>query len=436
MKSLFLFLIPAALMGAGAGDDSFVLKGATVHTMAGAEIQNGTVIVRAGKIIGVGKNLAVPKDLKVIDGKGLQVYPGMIDAGTEVGLIEINSVRESEDVSELGKFNPQLVALTAVNPGSEHIPVTRFNGITTVATMPQGALIGGQVSLIHMDGWTTDEMGVKPRAGLQLRFPSIALPGGRGGGGGNPDADPTSPLAAARSFTNLKQAYDKEMAELNSFFEDAHRYKQAKDAKVAGFKPDLKLDAMIPVIEGKEPILVTARREREIRDAIAWADKQKVKIILIDAAEAYKVTREIKDHNIPVILGPSLALPLSEDSDYDQAYKTPAALQKAGIEFSFATLTGGANLASRNLPYQAGQAVAFGLSHDDAIKAVTKNAADIWGVGDQIGTVEEGKWADLLVVDGDPLEAQSSIKMLFIKGKPVDLDNKQKDLYEKYLNRP
>ena len=194
---------------------------------------------------------------------------------------------------------------------------------------------------------------------------------------------------------------------------------------------------MIPVIDGNEPILVSARREREIRDAIAWADKQKVKIILIEATEAYKVTKEIKDHNIKVILGPTLALPPGEDSDYDQSYKTAAELQKAGIEFSFATLSGGANLASRNLPYQAGQAVAFGLPHEAAMMAVvTKNAADIWGVGDQIGTVEEGKWADLLIVDGDPLEAQSSVKMLFIKGKPVDLDNKQKDLYEKYLNRP
>jgi len=422
-----------------AAEDSFVLRGATVHTMAGPEIQNGTVVVRNGKIIGVGRNLAVPKDLKVIDGKGLQVYPGMIDAGTEVGLIEINSIRESEDVTEIGKFNPQLVALTAVNPSSEHIPVTRVNGITTVATMPEGTLIGGQVSLIHLDGWTTDEMGVKPRAGLQLHFPVIAAPGGRGGGG-NIDADPSSPLAAARSYTVLKQNYDKEMAELNEFFESAHRYKLAKDAskdaKLPGFKQDLKLDAMIPVIEGKEPILVTARKEREIRDAIAFADKQKVKIILLDASEAYKMTKEIKDHNIPVILGPSLSLPLSEDSDYDQAYRTPAALQKAGIEFSFATLTGGSNLASRNLPYQAGQAVAFGLSQDDAMKAVTKNAADIWGVGDQIGTVEEGKWADLLVTDGSPLEAQTNVRLLFIKGKPVDLDNKQKDLYEKYLNRP
>ena len=429
MKSL-LFLFAPALLMAGA-DDSFVIKGATVHPVNSPDIQNGTVIVRNGKIIGVGKNLPAPKDLKVIDGKGLQVYPGMIDGATEVGLIEINSIRESEDVTELGKYNPQLVALTAVNPSSEHIPVTRFNGITTVATMPEGSVIGGQVSLIHLDGWTTDEMGVKPRAGLQLKFPAIQAGGGRGGGGGG-----DFPGVSLATYTTQKQNYDKELAQLNEFFESAHRYKVAKDAKMPGFKADLKLDAMLPVIEGKEPILVTARREREIKDAIAFADKQKVKIILLDPAEAFKVTKEIKDHNIPVILGPSLSLPGTEDGAYDEAYRTPLALEKAGIAFTFATLTGGSNLASRNLPYQAAQAVAFGLPHDEAIKAVTKNAAEIWGVGDQIGTVEEGKWADLLVTDGDPLEAQTTLKMEFIKGKPVDLNNKQKDLYEKYLNRP
>ena len=161
-----------------------------------------------------------------------------------------------------------------------------------------------------------------------------------------------------------------------------------------------------------------------------------MKIILCDAPEAFKVTKEIKEHNIPVILGPMLSLPLNEDDAYDRSYTTPADLQKAGILFSLGTLEGKANLASRNLPFQAAQAVAFGLPHEDAMKAVTKNAAEIWGVGDVMGTIEEGKWADLMITDGDPLDARTQIKQLFIKGKPVDLSNKQKDLYEKYLNRP
>ncbi len=434
MKKLFLFVVPAALFAAPADDNSFLLKGATVHTMAGPEIQNGSVLVRNGKIIGVGKNLPAPKDIKVIDAKGMHVYPGMIDSGTEVGLVEINSINSTIDTTEIGKFNPELVALTAVNPESEHIPITRVNGVTTVATMPEGQLISGQVSLMHLAGWTTDEMGVKPRAGLHINFPTI-----QGGGRGAfvPDAEPGAQAGGGRgSFTAQKQAFDKEMADLNAFFESAHRYRQAKDAKAPGLKADLKLEAMIPVIEGKEPILVTARKEREIRDAIAWADKQKVKIILIDPVDAVKVAKEIKAHDIGVILGPTLELPRNQDDPYDDAFTTPQELQKAGIKFSFATLSGGANLASRNLPYQAAQAVAFGLPPEAAMMAVTKNAAEIWGVGDQIGSVEEGKWADLLVTDGNPLEIKTQIRQLFIKGKPVDLDNRQKELYEKYLNRP
>lgn len=434
MKQILFFLIPAAVLAAPADDNSFLLKGATVHTMAGPEIQNGSVLVRNGKIIGVGKNLTAPKDIKVIDAKGMQVYPGMIDSGTEVGLIEINAVRESEDTTEIGKFNPELVALTAVNPESEHIPITRVNGITTVATMPEGQLIAGQVSLMHLSGWTTDEMGLKPHAGLHIEFPTIRA-GGRGAF--VPDAEPDAAAAGGRgSFATQKQAFDREMAELNQFFESAHRYKQAKDAKAPGLKTDLKMEAMIPVIDGKEPILVTARREREIRDAITWADKQRVKIILIDAVDAPRAAKEIKAHDISVILGPTLELPQNPDNPYDEAFTTPKALHDAGIKFSFATLSGGSNLASRNLPYQAAQAVAFGLQPEDAMMAVTKNAAEIWGVGDQIGTVEEGKWADLLVTDGNPLETKTQLKLLFIKGKPVDLDNKQKELYEKYLNRP
>ena len=429
MRAFLFLLLPAALFAA---DDSFLLRGATVHTMTGTEIENGSVLVRGGKIVGVGKNLAAPKDTKVIDGKGLHVYPGMVDAATEVGLVEVNSLRETNDTTELGRFNPQLVALTAVNPSSEHIPVTRANGITTVATLPEGPLISGQVSLIHLDGWTTEEMGVSRTAALHLRIPFVRVTGRAPAAEREP---PGSGASSPDTFTGARQNFEKQMAELNDFFDSARRYQRAKAAHAPDFHVDLKLEAMIPVLEQKEPILVTAIREREIRDALAFADKQKVKIILCDAPEAYKVTKEIKEHNVPVILGPTLELPLNEDDPYDRTYTTPADLQKAGIRFAIGTFSGTANLSSRNLPYQAAQAVAFGLPHDEALKAITKNAAEIWGIGDRVGTIEEGKWADLMVTDGDPLETKTQVRLLFIKGKPVDLDNKQKELYEKYRNR-
>jgi imidazolonepropionase-like amidohydrolase len=432
MKWLLALAIPAGLLAADTGD-SFLLRGSTIHTLSGAQIDNGSVLVRSGKIIGVGKDIPVPKDVKVIDGKGLHVYPGMFDAATEIGLVEVNAVRETLDTTELGRFNPQLVALTAVNPSSEHIPVTRANGITTVATLPEGPLISGQVSVIHLDGWTTDEMGVSRTAGLHLRIPFIQVPNRPF----QPDDTAVPPNQnAPNRFTEAKQSFDKQMAELNEFFDSARRYREAKNAKAPDFRTDLKLEAMLPVIEGKEPVLVTAIREREIRDAIAFADKQKVKIILCEAPEAYKVIKEIKERDIPVILGPTLDLPENEDDPYDRAYITPAELQKAGIRFAIGTFTGTASLSSRNLPYEAAQAVAFGLPHDDALRAITRNAAEIWGVGDRIGTIEEGKWADLMVTDGDPLEARTQVRYLFVKGKTVDLDNKQKQLYQKYLNRP
>jgi len=430
VRLLLLLIIPAGLLVAAEGD-SFLLRGAAIHTMAGPEIENGSVLVRNGKITGVGKNIAAPKDVKIIDAKGLHVYPGLIDAGTEVGLVEIKAVRETLDLTELGLFNPQLVALTAVNPSSEHIPVTRANGITTVATLPRGQLISGQVSLIHLDGWTTEEMGLSRTAALHLRIPFIQMLA-RPAADDDEAAEPR-PGAAILPFATAKQNFDKQTAELNEFFDRARRYKQAKEVHDPDLRTDLKLEAMIPVLDGSRPVLTTAIREREIRDAIAFADKQKIKIILSESTEAYKVTKEIKDRDIPVILGPTLALPLNEDDPYDRSYTTPADLQKAGIRFAIGSF---AASFSRNLPYQAAQAVAFGLPHDDALRAITKNAAEIWGVGDRIGTIEEGKWADLMITDGDPLEAKTQIRRLFIKGKPVDLDNKHKQLYEKYLNRP
>ncbi len=380
--------------------------------------------MRDGKIAGVGQNLAAPAGVRIIEGKGMQVYPGMIDSGTTVGISEISGVAVTNDVQEVGKFNPELRSSIAVNPDSEHIPVTRANGITTVLALPDGPLISGQASLMHLNGWTTDEMEVKRSTVMHMRMPTVGGGGGRGEG---------RMMGMRGSVEDQKKAFDKDMLELNDFFEQARRYKQAKAAHRADFKPDLKLEAMQPVIDGVEPVMITAVRERAIRDAIAFGEKQKIKIILCQATEAYKVLDDIKAHNVPVILGPTLALPLEEDDPYDRPATTPAELYKAGIKFSIASFT---NEFSRNLPYQAAAAVAFGLPKEEAMKAITVNAAQILGVANTVGTIEEGKSADLMMVDGDPLLEQTQVKQLFIKGQDVNLDNKQKRLYEKYKNRP
>jgi imidazolonepropionase-like amidohydrolase len=433
MKKLALLTFAAAGLACAADDNSFFLKGATIHTMAGKDIQNGSILVRDGKIVGVGQNLSAPKDVKIIDGKGMQVYPGMIDSGSTVGIQEISAVTESNDITELGKFDPQLRAFIAVNPESEHIPVVRANGVTAVLTMPGGGgrrgggggqLIAGSASLIRLDGWTTEDLAIKGEAAMHLNMPTIAGGGGRGGEYGG---------MMRTSYQQQVQAYEKDMKDLNDFFEEAHRYALAKAAKSPDFRTDLKMEAMLPVIEGKEPVLVTAMREKAIKDAIAFADKQKIKIIICQAAEAYKAIPELKAHDIPVILPPTLALPDGEDEPYDQPPTTPVLLYKAGIKFAFASFS---VEFSRNLPYQAATAVAYGLPEEEAMKAITVNAAQIWGVGNQMGTIEEGKSADFMLTDGDPLKTQTQVKQLFISGKSVSLENKQKRLYEKYSGRP
>jgi imidazolonepropionase-like amidohydrolase len=204
-----------------------------------------------------------------------------------------------------------------------------------------------------------------------------------------------------------------------------------------GFKRDLKMEAMVPVLEGKVPLAITAARARSIHDAILFADKQHVKIVIMQAHDFDKVGAELKAKNIPVILGRTEVLPENEDAPYDQGFTLPAEAYKAGVKFAFGTLDGGdTNEFVRNIGLNAARAVAFGLPADEALKAVTINAAEIWGVGDKMGSIEKGKWADLIIADGDPLDAPTQIKGVFIKGKEIELTNKQIRLYEKYLNRP
>lgn len=438
MKTLACFIL--ATLPLIAADDSFMIRGATVHPVSSPEIQNGSILVRDGKIVGVGRNLAIPKGVKVIEGKGMHVYPGMIDSGTEIGLSEISAVRESVDVGEIGKFNPQLRAEIAINPSSEHIPVVRANGITTVISLPmaparegggggrrggpESNIIGGQAALVHLDGWTWEEMDVKRSAGMELNFPSLPSSAGR---------FPDMPASMRPpGFTEAKKAYDSQLREMKEFFEEARRYQKAKMSGTP-LKTDLKLEAMLPVLEGKVPLFVITAHEQAIKDAIKFAEEQKVKIVLANPKELGSMGPELKAKNIPVILGPTLALPSKADEPYDEAFTLPSEFYKAGVKFAFGSFN---NEFSRNLPYQAATAVNFGLPYDEALKAVTLNAAEIWGVADRIGSIEEGKWADLMMTDGDPLETKTQVKQLFIKGKPVDLENKQHRLYEKYSSRP
>lgn len=428
MKLLALFIAVVAVAGA-AENDTFLVRNADVYPVTSPVIHGASVLVENGRITGVGTKVVAPKTVRVIEGKGLRVYPGLIDSSTELGLSEISGIRETVDISELGIFMPQLRAIVAVNPESEHFPVVRANGITTAMTFPSSGngnrigspdrqVISGQAALIHLDGWTWEDMQVKPSAALHLIFPTILR--GRG-------------INGNEGFAQAKRNYDREIEQLSGFFDQARDYQHAKAAARPDFHIDLRFEAMIPVLEGKLPVAVNATRERTIRDAMEFAQKQKIRIVLMGPRELGKLAPEIKARNIPVILEPTLNVPLSEDDPYDSAFTLPSDLYKAGIKFAFGTFE---NEFVRDLPYSAAVAVNFGLPYDEALKAITINAAEIWGVANEVGSIETGKSADLMVTTGDPLETPTQVKHLFIKGKEVDLTNKQTRLYEKYLNRP
>ncbi len=441
---IFALLAGFAIVSFAASGEAILIRNADVYPVTAAPMKGVSVLIQAGKIADIGAKIVPPKGVRVVEAKGLRVYPGMLDSGTELGLSEIGAVRETVDTGELGEFMPQLRALVAVNPESEHFPVVRVNGITSVMTFPSSGgggrfgggerqVIAGQAALIHTDGWTWEDMEINRSAALHLIFPTIAGRGGRGGGGPVPEnVAEMFGVAGAGGYTVARRAYEQQISSLNDFFDDARKYQKARAANAPGFRRDLKFEAMIPVLERKVPVAISAARASTIHDALAFAEKQNIKVVILQPRELGKVAAELKARDIPIVFGRVLALPETEDSPYDEAFTLPAEAYKAGLKFAFGTFN---NEFVRDLPYQAATAVAFGLPYDEALKAVTINPAEIWGASGQIGSVEKGKVADLVVTDGDPLEIQTQVKHLYIKGTEVTLANKQTRLFEKYMGR-
>lgn len=423
MRPLALLLLSITLW---AGEkDSFFLRGVTVVPVSRPRIENTTLTVIDGKIADIGARSA-PKGVRVIEGKGLQVYPGIINSATNIGLSEISSIRETVDTNELGDFNPQLRSIVAINPETEHIPVVRANGITTVITLPgsgSSGIITGQAALIHLDGYTYEEMEINRSAAYQMRFPTMQ----------SRTFDFDTFQFTRGSFADAKRRYETTMQEIRRFFSEARAYWQAREARVKGLKVNVRYEAMIPLLSGKAPLMITASRQREILAAIQFAEEQKVRLILADVRDPGKAVEQIAQKKIPCILGPVTQLPPEADMPYDFNYSLPAQLHKAGVKFAFGSF---ANQFARNIAFEAASASAYGLPYDEALRAITLNAAEIWGVDSQYGSIDKGKYADLLVTDGDPLEVKTGIRMLFIQGRQQSLESKHTRLYDKYRQRP
>jgi imidazolonepropionase-like amidohydrolase len=412
---------------------TYALTHAKIFTLAGSPIEDGTLVIKDGKIAAVGASVEVPTGAEVIDAKGLQVYPGLFDPVTQMGLSEISAVNATVDSTETGAYNPDVVAATAVSPSSEHIPVTRAAGITEVLAVPDSGgfdaggsrgVLGGQASAIHLSGWTINDMLIKKSVAMVISWPVVETR----------TFDFATFSRKEKPFTEAKQDYEKQVNELTDYLERARHYAQAMGhGGPSDFQRDLKLEALAPVVRGQLPVLVFANRARDIRNAVEFCDKQKLKMILAGGEEAYKVKDLLRSQGIPVILRPTLSLPIDEDDAYDRLLSQPAELAAAGVKFAFGSFD---NSFARRLGQQAANAVAYGLPYDEALKAVTVYPAEIFGVADQVGTLETGKIANIIVTNGDPLELSTEVKFLFIKGQRTSLDNRHQRLYEKYLNRP
>lgn len=406
---------------------SYAIVHATIDPITSSPIDDGTIVFGNGKIVAVGKDVKVPDGAAVIDGKGLQVYPGFIDGGSALGLNEIAALFVTNDASEGGYIQPDLKAAVAIKPDSELIPVARFTGITSTVARPAGGLIPGQSSLVQLDGWTPKEMAYVPRLALEMIMPP---------GAGRVDLaalfNREEGAAAPKRPTSEEQ-----IRKIKDLFERARQYERStgeakkRGAKMDFYEPDL--EALGPYVRKELPVVIDASGAADILEAISLVNTLQVKAILRGCDDGWKVADKIAATGLPVIIGPVWTLPEEQYDPYDAAFANAAKLKAAGVKICFQSAS---ESDARNLPFEAGMAVAFGLPRAEALKAMTINTAEIFGVADRVGSLEPGKRADIIVSDGDPLEVVSDLRYMFINGNPVDLrDNKHTRLYEKYRAR-
>jgi imidazolonepropionase-like amidohydrolase len=408
---------------------TYVIRNARVVTVSGADIENATVVITGGRISAVGANVTAPSGAQEIDARGFTVYPGMIDLGTNMGLNEVSSVGATIDTQELGEMNPNIAAIWSINPSSAHIAVTRVAGVTSALALPSGGTISGQAAFINLAGSSPREMAVSPTAALVVDFPRV------GGGGGFAAFQ----LAQQGITQDALTQRDRRVEELRRLLRDSEAYGRAQDAYAKDPKSvprpptDLRLAALVPYVRGERPVIFRAERERDIRAAVRFADEMKLKPIIIGGSEAWKTAQLLKDKNVPVILDSVLNMPLREDDPYDSLFENAAKLQAAGVRFCISTGDSGAHV--RDLPFNAGMAAAYGLPRSEALKSVTLYPAQILGVADRVGSIEQGKIANLVITDGDILEARTNVRYLFIAGRQIPLVSRHTMLNDQFKDR-
>jgi imidazolonepropionase-like amidohydrolase len=401
------------------------IVGATIHPVSSESIADGYIVFEKGKITAVGQGApaTLPPNAVKLDGVGLHVYPGLINASTYLGLTEIGDIDQTNDHTELGRIKAEVRAAVAVNPDSDLIPVARANGILTSVIMPRGGLVPGRASVMRLDGWTWEGMAIDPAAGLCISWPRVD--GGGGGFGGG-----RGRFGGGEESTNANADIDA----IGKLFDDAQAYINAKDNdKGANVTTDLRYEALRPIIKGEKPVFVSATSPGQIDSAITWSVRRNVKVVIVGGTQADRSAALLKKHDIPVIITGTHRMAQRRYDPYDSGYTLPARLREAGVRFCLSA--GGEAAHDRNLNHQAASAAAYGLPKDEALKMVTLYAAQIIGQGDALGSLEAGKNATMIVTSGDPLEITTDTLMAFIDGRRIDLGTRQKGLYAKYQEK-
>lgn len=407
---------------APAQERAIAIVNATVHPVSGEPFE-GDVLFVDGKIVSMGSDISLGEfDAEVIDAEGKHVYPALIAANTSMGLTEIGAVRATRDFAEVGEIKPNVRAEVAFNPDSEHIPVTRANGIALALSVPQGGSISGTSALMRLDGWTWEDMTLSAPVGLHVRWPAMSVS--------------RSPFADSEEEQKKRTA--ERIQAIRDAFTQARAYRKAKAAEAEDgavrHEEDLRWGAMIPVLDKEIPVFVHANEIREIKAALDWAEGEDLRLVIVGGYDAWRCADLLTERDVPVIVEEIHRVPRRRWEPYDAPFTLPLKLHQAGVRFCIAA--SGSSFESphqRNVPYHAATAAAYGLPKAEALKSVTLHAAEILGVGDRVGSIEEGKDATLIVTDGDPLEITTHVEMMFIDGRRIDLENRHKTLYEKYL---
>jgi len=399
--------------------------GGTVHTVSGKDISHGVVLFDQGRITAVGPagKIDLPEGVEQVDASGKHVYPGLFAPFSNLGLVEINAVRATRDMREVGAINPNARVEVSVNPDSELIPVTRSNGVLLALTAPTGDLLSGTSAVLQLDGWTYEDLTLHAPAAMHLRWPSGL---------------PVQTWTTNKSAEQQREARRKRLTLIDKAFADARAYRKARRAasdKQEQPARDARWEAMLPVLDGKLPLMVHANDLQQIQEAVAFAQRQEVKLILLGGYDAPQAAALLKRHDVPVIVGGVYRLPRRRGDAYDAAYTLARRLQKAGVRYCIAGTGrfGASNL--RNLPYHAATAAAFGLSRDEALRAITLYPAQVLGVADRVGSLEVGKDATLIVTDGNPLDTPTQVEAAYIQGRQVPLNDRHKRLWRKYQTK-